>query len=130
MSLRHKRALEILQDPEFNNGKKQDNPYFEYKKNEARKNGVNSGSVNTVTESRLVGTGGCSSPNGKKQNIGSMSRIYPNCDQKSGKESSSHAPVSKQPTIYKNNKHGGKNSKPRRIPNSDNISKKNDRRHE
>ncbi|CAG8626313.1 11416_t:CDS:2, partial [Funneliformis caledonium] len=131
LSLRHQRALEILQDPEFKkyfedivkkfiNRKvlkewieagelyeedDDDLAYFEYKKSEARKNGVNSGSVSTVTESRPVGIGGCNSPNGEKQNIGSMSRIYPNCDQKSGKESSTSTPASKQSTLYKNNKH-------------------------
>ncbi|CAG8631489.1 3448_t:CDS:2 [Funneliformis mosseae] len=64
LSLRHQRALEILQDPEFKTLKEwieagepykeddDDLAYFKYKKSEARKNGVNYRSVNTVTESR------------------------------------------------------------------------------
>ncbi|CAB4406427.1 unnamed protein product [Rhizophagus irregularis] len=132
LSLRHERALELLQKPEIKEFFEDRNKRFinitalkeweeagepfeeddeilaslEYMKSEAHKIGVSSGSVSNVT-----GTGGCNSANGGERKIGSMSKIYPNNHQKTGKARSSHTPASERPTIYKNNKYRNKNSK-------------------
>ncbi|CAB4422699.1 unnamed protein product [Rhizophagus irregularis] len=106
-ALRHQRALELLKEPGIKESFRKDlnltalkeweeagEPfeedeeilaYFEYKKNEAHKNGTDSANselADGVTKQKSIRTGRRSSVNGDKQKIGNMYGIHPNNNQK------------------------------------------------
>ncbi|GBB83618.1 hypothetical protein RclHR1_10310001 [Rhizophagus clarus] len=108
-SIRHQRALELLQKPgmresfrahinlsalkEFEEAGEpfeEDDEilaYLEYKKREDHKNDVNFRSTGEVTRQRSIGTGGRASSKGDKRNVGDMFGVHSNNSPKTRKES-------------------------------------------